>query len=624
MENDQSWRADMIRQCPHLQAIGLLASNEVLNVVADEQKRQEGIQDDLDNPVTQAEHAAADAAEAVRIIQEAAALFTNDGRNPNFDAILNIVRSSPDTKTDKEALPQATAEPQKSPQKTTIFPVAATSDKIQPKLETPKLSPVSELAATQTAITAVADTDKFPTADSTSLEPSPIDTIYSLALPAKNNEVIQRQTDRLAVPEKANPVETAMLAEQQQWPEALPPEFGMWPRDEVVAVAGIEADADIRLETVAVTNEAETTAITFDKQENVAIEPATLGQPESQPLITVNEIEQRQDDSAILEAQLVGSNVGAASVDLEYFAEGQPSLAHAETHEEDLSEIDLQILRDFQKQLREATAEDFAVADENDENTARVEELSELSEAPLLAVEAEQPVTTHENVIEKVETIIGQMAALEPEAAAETHTMLAEVSQNLEVMMRLMEITMDFDDGTLVNTEDLATATEHGAHKLEKIGVEDVPVSSLEHGVMAVAEVEVETGTEGVIKAEVEVEALQEAEVTLRQSLQALCKHIGLNYSEHEIGQFMDQLLGRHKMDIDLNAKVSNNTNGAEMNQINLNNDMHETLSWFLTTIKQLKRQAKRTHASYIGRRLMTSLASFTDSLNLPQTAQLV
>jgi hypothetical protein len=184
------------------------------------------------------------------------------------------------------------------------------------------------------------------------------------------------------------------------------------------------------------------------------------------------------------------------------------------------------------------------------------ESLQELSPKPPREVlqdqAAEQPAETVPTLTVALEQITERVAMLEPQEVAETHTLLADVSRELQTVEKIIQ--------------DPEAAAEF------------------------VGEVE-------------------EAEAALVQSIQKLCEHLGLDYSEEQIAHLVQQLLEQQVGTINLHNQTA--TGSAEINQINLNTGTHEALSWFLSSIKQLKKQTNWLHLHLLmGRRIM---ASFPD-----------
>ncbi len=248
---------------------------------------------------------------------------------------------------------------------------------------------------------------------------------------------------------------------------------------------------------------------------------------------------------------------------------------------EDLSEEDLALLATWAEFIAGAEPDDFAISEEDalsfgadyraileqldwDAETGEVADDVEVEMAVEAAVEhatdafeaAPTPI-----LAVAVEQITEHIAMLEPEAIAETHALLAEVSRELQVVEKLLARTSD----------------ETVSDRLDTHTMQDTEITA-----------------------------------TLVQSIQKLCEHIGLDYSEEQISQLVQQLIDQQVGVINLNGQST--TGSAEINQIDLNMGTHEALSWFLSSIKQLKKQTNRMHASYIGQQLLKALSSFNST----------
>ncbi len=265
-----------------------------------------------------------------------------------------------------------------------------------------------------------------------------------------------------------------------------------------------------------------------------------------------------------------------------------------------LSEADLDLLKEWAFLMVDAQPEDFAVSTEDEmslqadyqqlleqiDGTAgatageTVTVVSESVTDQVLKVEAgeaseiainnevEIPATVTPALAVAVEQISEYIAMLDFEEVAETHILLADVSRELQAVERII-----LNLGSAAKS----VAKAENAKNAKNVDVADA------------------------------VEEAEEAEVALVQSLQKLCEHIGLDYSEEQITQLVHQLLQQQVGTINLHGPDM--VGSAEINQIDLNTGTHEVLSWFMSSIKQLKKQTNWMHLpGLLGRRIMAAI----------------
>jgi len=172
---------------------------------------------------------------------------------------------------------------------------------------------------------------------------------------------------------------------------------------------------------------------------------------------------------------------------------------------------------------------------------------SETAEDTLSMLTIEAPVETSPEIIGMVEQIGEQLATLEPEAAAQVHVQLAEFGKSLRNVEKLLN-----DDQTELSAEEIV------AYKEE-----------------------------------------------IAEQLQTICESLGLEYTEEEIKQLVELLLTQPELSNAVDLQTAQ-ADGAET-QLTLGRGTHETLRWFLATIKLFKKRLSWAWR-YLGRQAMQPL----------------
>ena len=172
---------------------------------------------------------------------------------------------------------------------------------------------------------------------------------------------------------------------------------------------------------------------------------------------------------------------------------------------------------------------------------------SETAEDTLSMLTIEAPVETSPEIIGMVEQIGEQLATLESEAAAQAHVQLAEFGKSLRNVEKLLN-----DDQTELSAEEITAYKE---------------------------------------------------EIT--EQLQTICESLGLEYTEEEIKQLVELLLTQPELSNAVDLQTAQ-ADGAET-QLTLGRGTHETLRWFLATIKLFKKRLSWAWR-YLGRQAMQPL----------------